>query len=129
MAILFITHDLNLVKHFTDDVMVMYQGKCVEKQDTKSLFANPQHPYTRGLLACRPDKNHRVKYLKTVAEIVATNLEENKLEENNWIQSAAFVARIENINKSTPLFALQDVQIWYPTNRSFLVKRTHGIKP
>ncbi len=122
MAILFITHDLNLVKHFSDDVMVMYQGKCVEKQDTKSLFAYPQHPYTRGLLACRPDKNHRVKYLKTVAEIVATNPEENKLEENNWIADTAFATRIENINKSTPLFVLQDVQIWYPTNRSFIGK-------
>ncbi len=122
MAILFITHDLNLVKHFSDDVMVMYQGKCVEKQNTKSLFAHPQHPYTRGLLACRPDKNHRVKYLKTVAEIVATNPEENKLEQNNWISATTFATRIENINKSTPLFALEDVQIWYSTNKNFFGK-------
>ena len=54
MGILFITHDLGVVSEVADDVMVMYGGKVVEKADVDSLFAQPEHPYTRALLASIP---------------------------------------------------------------------------
>ncbi|RCW61837.1 MULTISPECIES: ABC transporter ATP-binding protein [Halanaerobium] len=54
MSIMFITHDLGVIGDIADEVMVMYTGKVVEKSDTKSLFSNPKHPYTRGLLNSRP---------------------------------------------------------------------------
>jgi microcin C transport system ATP-binding protein len=54
MALLFITHDLNLVRRFTHRVGVMERGKLVESGPTAALFAAPQHPYTRALLASRP---------------------------------------------------------------------------
>lgn len=47
---LFITHDLSVVKHISDDILVMYMGNCVEMAPTEKLFANPKHPYTQGLL-------------------------------------------------------------------------------
>ena len=56
MALLFITHDLNLVNRFTHRVGVMERGKLVEVGDTAQVFANPQHPYTQRLLATRPQR-------------------------------------------------------------------------
>ena len=49
-AILFITHDLGVVARMCDRVAVMYLGKIVESADAKEIYANPQHPYTRGLI-------------------------------------------------------------------------------
>ena len=56
MALLFITHDLNLVRRFTHRVGVMERGRLVEIGDTATVFAQPQHPYTQKLLASRPER-------------------------------------------------------------------------
>ena len=56
MALLFITHDLNLVRRFTHRVGVMERGKLLEMGPTESVFSNPQHAYTRKLLASRPQR-------------------------------------------------------------------------
>ena len=58
-ALWFISHDLELVANFSDRVVVLYQGKTVETGKAKRVFDNPQHPYTKGLLACRPPKKGR----------------------------------------------------------------------
>ncbi len=58
MSILFITHNLGVVAHHADDVVVMYAGRVVERAPVRPLFAQPAHPYTQGLLACLPGKAH-----------------------------------------------------------------------
>ena len=55
MALALISHDLGVIADICDRVMVMYAGRVVETAPTDRLFANPSHPYTRGLLAALPD--------------------------------------------------------------------------
>ena len=70
MGIMFITHDLGVIAELADKVIVMYKGEVVEQGDVWSIFKNPQHPYTKGLLACRPPLEHRYKFLPTVSDFM-----------------------------------------------------------
>ncbi|MCK9421071.1 MAG: ABC transporter ATP-binding protein [Bacteroidales bacterium] len=66
MSILFITHDLGLVSGFADRVLVMNKGKIIEEGTVSEIFNTPRHPYTRGLLACRPPLDKRLNRLPTL---------------------------------------------------------------
>ena len=71
MAVLFITHDLGVVAELADRVVVMRHGAQVESGAVAELFANPQHPYTKALLACRPRLGERRERLPTVEDMLA----------------------------------------------------------
>jgi peptide/nickel transport system ATP-binding protein len=70
MAVLFITHSLGVVAEVTDKVAVMYRGKIVEYGRVLDIFANPQHAYTKGLLACRPRLTTQAERLPTDEDFV-----------------------------------------------------------
>ena len=61
LSIIFIAHDLSVVKYFCDTIVVMYFGKVVEKAPSDELFKNPMHPYTRSLLSAIPKPNPRTE--------------------------------------------------------------------
>lgn len=71
LAYLFISHDLSVVRHVADDVIVMYLGRVVEKASKEDLFANPRHPYTKALLSATPqaDPSKRVERIKLEGEL------------------------------------------------------------
>lgn len=68
MALIFISHDLSVVRQVSDHLVVMYRGRCVESSSVAEVFSHPRHPYTRGLLACRPRPHLRLLYLPTVKD-------------------------------------------------------------
>ena len=72
MAILFITHDLGVIAEIADEVAVMYRGKLVEYNSAINIFSKPEHPYTKGLLACRPRLDSTRRRLPTVADYMQT---------------------------------------------------------
>ena len=72
MAILFITHDLGVIAEIADDVVVMLDGKIVEYGGILDIFTAPKHPYTKGLLACRPRLDSPFKRLPTIDDYMET---------------------------------------------------------
>ncbi|STO55748.1 peptide ABC transporter ATP-binding protein [Grimontia hollisae] len=71
LSYVFISHDLSVVEHIADDVMVMYLGRCVEKGQADKIFKSPLHPYTQALLSATPrlDPEHRIERIKLTGEL------------------------------------------------------------
>ena len=74
LTYMFITHDLSVVKHISDDIAVLYLGQCIELAPSRELFANPLHPYTKALLSAIPVPNlsMRSKTIKVIRGEVAS---------------------------------------------------------
>src|SRR6185436_14051490 len=72
MGVIFITHDLGVVSEIADRIAVMYKGNIVETNSRKEIFENPQHPYTKGLLACRPVFHKKGERLPVVSDFLVT---------------------------------------------------------
>lgn len=70
IGILFITHDLGVIKEIADRVIVLYKGKVVEEGNIEDVFYNPKHSYTRGLIASRPPIDQRPKRLLSVEDFI-----------------------------------------------------------
>ena len=74
LTYMFVTHDLSVVKHISNSIMVMYLGQCLEFASSDDLFANPVHPYTQALLSAipEPDISMRNKEIKVIkGEVVS----------------------------------------------------------
>ncbi len=80
MSMMFITHDLGVIGDIADEVVVMYRSNVVEKNNSEIIFHQPSHPYTKGLLACRPKLGANPKRLLTVADFMNEKGEEIKID-------------------------------------------------
>jgi peptide/nickel transport system ATP-binding protein len=80
MSVLFITHDLGVIADIADEVVVMYRGDIVEKGPTEQIFQKPNHPYTKGLLACRPSLERNPERLPTVSDFMTDDGEEKSFD-------------------------------------------------
>lgn len=131
MALIFITHDLGVIAELVDSVAVMYRGKVVESGKIESVFKHPQHPYTKGLLACRPRLDRRLQILPTVTDFmdVSTTAEgeieikekhtdvERKL--NEVVTNAEQKARLEQLLKQEPLMSVKQLRVGFPMKGVF----------
>ena len=123
MGMLFITHDLGLVRDFAHRVIVLYKGRIVEEGSCDELFANPQHPYTRALLACRPILYEKGQKLPVVDDFLGDKPVNKQLEEKKpaEIDSAAN-------QEATPLISIRSLSVWYPKKRRFFGQPTEFTK-
>lgn len=78
LAMIFISHDLAVVRHIADRVAVMYLGKIVESGPTDEVFAEPSHPYTRALLAAVPKRTHSPKRIVLTDEVTTMQAESTR---------------------------------------------------
>ena len=127
MAMVFISHDLGVVAEVADYIAVMYRGNMVEYGPAYSIFHRPQHPYTKGLLACRPQLKQEFKLLPTVADFMDEESVEGQMPviTEKPIDLSKFLPDpVDSAGPSLPvtepppppklLLKVQDLQVSYP---------------
>jgi peptide/nickel transport system ATP-binding protein len=137
ISVIFITHDLGVVAQIADDVAVLFHGEVVEKGSVRDIFDNPKHPYTQGLIACRPTLDKRLHQLPTVSDFLHAHdnnlpsplvtftavTDEERAERHKQLYQGEPLIRIEHLSKKYPLrkehlfskreyvYALKDVSL------------------
>ncbi len=131
MGIIFITHDLGVVAELADNVMVMYKGKIVEEGTVHDIFKNPKHPYTKGLLACRPRLDVRLHKLPVVSDFMNTDALDNitesgynvtELIEKYKVTSAERDAQLSKLYSKEPILQIRNLSKWFPKGKNILGK-------
>lgn len=121
MAVIFITHDMGVVAEIADDVVVMWRGHKVEEGEVKSIFQNPQHPYTQALLSAVPrlgsmqGRHHPYRFPVTVMENNQLVVKGEEVEQNT--------ARYD----AEPLLTVQDLVTQFTTRKNFWGRPTHKV--
>jgi peptide/nickel transport system ATP-binding protein len=123
MAMLFITHDLALIRRMADTVSILHKGVCVESGVTEKIFSSPQHPYTKGLLNCRPQVHQNTRRLPTVSDY----LDESGCEKSFDVSSLG-TKKILALTSEPPLLKLNHLCKYYPIKTSFFRKTTEWTK-
>ena len=119
MGMVFITHDLGVVAEIADDVAVMHNGEILEHGPVSEILEHPQHPYTQGLLACRPPMKIRLKKLPTVKEFLDgqwTGGKEQILKEL-LVTDEQRKTRLSKLYAQQPLLKAEGLKTWYPLKR------------
>src|SRR5215203_1999059 len=119
MGVIFITHDLGVVSEIADKIAVMYQGRIVETNSVKEIFENPQHPYTKGLLACRPIFHKKGERLPVVSDFFETT--------DNRPQTTIKPTKPDSTpvvggQSSTVLLSVKDLSVWFPVKKNLFGK-------
>jgi len=134
MAMIFISHDLGLISEITDQVAVMYKGKIVEYGAAAQIFNNPQHPYTKGLVACRPSLNRRPHKLLTVSDYMSVTEDEfgkviiqaKEPAQPSEITREEINQRLANNSAKQPLLTVSNLEVGFPVRGVFgATKRYH----
>lgn len=130
MGLIFISHDLAVIADIADKVAVMHNGQIVESGTVTEVLENPQHAYTRGLLACRPPLNIRLTRLPVVREFL----------ENKWpggiseMQSELAVRENDRsiahqlLYKQKPLLEVENLQTWFLVHKGFFRREKSYVK-
>ncbi|PWS29355.1 ABC transporter ATP-binding protein [Pedobacter yonginense] len=130
MAMIFISHDLGVVNEIADEVAVMYKGEIVEQGSAKMIFENPQHPYTKGLLACRPSPALQLKKLPVVADFLTGKIDDASahLQASNQLTETEIQLRRKKLYDQEPLLQIKNLCKWYPIHNGFFGKTTDYVK-
>ena len=158
MSILFISHDLGVIAEIADRIAVMFRGRIVERGSVTGVFNNPQHPYTKGLLACRPHLDRDFRRLPTVADFMDVDEDgdggEIRITERDLSAEALgeLVGRgrgrllhpqpaLESLGYSEdpgpgdlidkdaePLLTVRDLKVYYPIKSGFLRRQVGEVK-
>lgn len=130
MGLIFISHDLAVISEIADELLVMYKGDIVEQGPAKQLFENPQHPYTKGLLACRPAPQRRLKRLPVVADFLNEDKDvavRHLLDINTYTQQE-IEERRHQLYTQKPLLQVEKLCTWYPIKKGLFGKTSSFVK-
>ncbi len=133
MAILFITHDLGVIAEIADEVAVMFRGKLVECGKVEQIYDNPKHPYTRGLLACRPRLESDFTRLPTVGDFMAVaeqpdgtvQVSAKDLSEERLRELAHSGRGKLTESDEAPILEVNEMKVYFP-KKAGILRRTVG---
>ena len=138
VSVIFITHDLGVIAELADRVVVMYHGHIVEQGDVLPIFENPQHPYTKGLLACRPRLESTFKVLPTVSDYLDETEVDGQIELSERPDAADRIEAMQKIDEpeideTDLLLEVNNLHVHFPERAGFfsgpkgVVKAVDGI--
>ncbi|MCX6232585.1 MAG: ABC transporter ATP-binding protein [Bacteroidetes bacterium] len=123
MSVIFITHDLGVVAEIADNVVVLFKGNIVEQGNVNAIFKNARHPYTQGLLACRPRLDKRLAHLPTVNDFInQTGFKEIEISKTLREEQQKI------IYAKPPILQIKDINVNFITKTSLLGKPTEIFK-
>lgn len=130
MSVIFITHDLGVVAEIANKVVVMKSGEKVESGGTKQLFNDPQHPYTKGLLACRPPMDFRLTKLPTVQDFLQLDASEDL---NNYINTlkikkADQQSKLEQTLQQERIIEVNNLKTFFPIQKGLFRRTVDHVK-
>ena len=137
MGMLFITHDLGVIADIADKVVVMYKGKVVESGTVEQIFNSPKHPYTKGLLACRPPLHQRLKKLPTIVDFMTENQDGTFTEifksvddsRNSFVVTQQEITeQRKNIYTQQPILKVENLCTWFPIRKGIFGKVKEHVK-
>lgn len=119
LSMLFISHDLGVISEICDRVIVMHQGKVVEEGTVEQVLSNPSHPYTKGLVACRPSLKQKLWRMPTVPDFLEHGHFDARVITHEEDQS-----RCAQLQSQRPILEVSHLQVRYPAKKSWWGKTT-----
>jgi peptide/nickel transport system ATP-binding protein len=114
LSILFISHDLALIQSIAQKVIVLYKGSIVESGSATDIFLSPTHPYTKGLVACRPSGKTRITPLTTVSDFLEDTIPQTHTELKTERE-----ARHQQLYAQQPILEVNNLSVRYRQNSAF----------
>ena len=112
MGVIFITHDLGVVKEIADRVAIMYKGEIVEQNEASAIFTHPQHPYTQALIACRPALHPKGEKLPVVSDF---------LQQTETVKQKTVLQAVKPANEKV-LWQVKNLVVQFPAKTNLLGK-------
>ncbi|MBU2047313.1 MAG: ABC transporter ATP-binding protein, partial [Bacteroidetes bacterium] len=136
MSLIFISHDLGVIGEIADQVLVMYKGEIVEHGNIEQVFLNPQHPYTRGLLSCRPSPELQLSRLPVINDFIlfengkmeSSGLVIDKLKQQYQIDPSTILSKREKLYQQEPLLQVKDLKTWFSKKGDWWKKEKEFVK-
>ncbi|MCF6319397.1 MAG: ABC transporter ATP-binding protein, partial [Proteobacteria bacterium] len=126
MGMLFITHDLGVIADLADDVVVMYRSNIVEQNHVHTIFKDAKHPYTKGLIACRPMLDGNPKRLLTVSDYMNEDGTEKE------VPAEKFEPMIKpdksDIDSHPVLLEVKNLKTWFPVKGGLFGRTQSHVK-
>jgi peptide/nickel transport system ATP-binding protein len=127
MSMIFISHDLGVINEIADSVVVMYQGKIVEKETKNKLLYEPKNPYTKGLLACRPRLHSQPEKLPTIDNFMSVSqdttgnllIEEKEPPEFRIVSPQEQQQRLSELERKETLLSVENLSVEFPIKGMF----------
>jgi len=122
LSMMFISHDLGVIAEVCDRVAVMFQGEIVEEGPVEQILRSPEHPYTQGLVACRPSLHRKLWRMPTVPDFL-----ENKQFDARLITESETSIRNKALYAQEPLLSVKNLKVRFPTKTNWLGKTTEWL--